>query len=98
MRSSAVRRRSAVRLRLKRNASASCGASIVGDVSKKKLRQQEKEAADKAARDYEAKRNPQDVKQENLPLSGIAERPYCKGRAYQADRYRKQSGSEETEE
>ncbi len=71
---------------------------IVGDVSKKKLRQQEKEAADKAARDYEAKRNPQDVKQENLPLSGIAERPYCKGRAYQADRYRKQSGSEETEE
>lgn len=32
---------------------------IVGDVSKKKLRQQEKEAAEKAAREYEAKSNPQ---------------------------------------
>ena len=71
---------------------------IVGDVSKKKLRQQEKEAADKAAREYEAKRNPQEAKDENLPLSGVAERPYCKGRAYQPDRYRRGSGSENTEE
>ena len=71
---------------------------IVGDVSKKKLRQQEKEAADKAAREYEAKRNPQEAKEENLPLSGVAERPYCKGRAYQPDRYRRGSGSENTEE
>ena len=71
---------------------------IVGDVSRKKLRQQEKEAADKAAREYEAKRNPQEAKDENLPLSGVAERPYCKGRAYQPDRYRRGSGSENTEE
>ena len=71
---------------------------IVGDVSRKKLRQQEKEAADRAAREYEAKRNPQEAKDENLPLSGVAERPYCKGRAYQPDRYRRGSGSENTEE
>ncbi len=71
---------------------------IVGDVSKKKLRQQEKEAAEKAAREYEAKRNPQSADDEDKPLSGIAERPYCKGRAYQADRYRRKSGSEDTEE
>ena len=71
---------------------------IVGDVSRKKLRQQEKEAADKAAREYEAKRSPQEAKDENLPLSGVAERPYCKGRAYQPDRYRRGSGSENTEE
>ena len=36
---------------------------IVGDVSKKKLRQQEKEAAEKAAREYEAKSNPQDARE-----------------------------------
>ena len=38
---------------------------IVGDVSKKKLRQQEKEAAEKAAREYEAKSNPQDAREED---------------------------------
>ena len=42
---------------------------IVGDVSKKKLRQQEKEAAEKAAREYEAKSNPQDAREEDRPLS-----------------------------
>lgn len=71
---------------------------IVGDVSKKKLRQQEKEAAEKAAREYEAKRNPQDAKEEDKPLSGDADRPYCKGRAYEAGRYRRKSGTDETEE
>ena len=25
--------------------------------------------------------------EENLPLSGIADRPYCKGRAYDPNRY-----------
>ena len=25
--------------------------------------------------------------EEDLPLSGIADRPYCKGRAYKPDRY-----------
>ena len=71
---------------------------IVGDVSKKKLRQQEKEAAEKAAREYEAKRNPQDAKEEDKPLSGDADRPYCKGRAYEAGRYRRKSGTDQTEE
>ncbi len=71
---------------------------IVGDVSKKKLRQQEKEAAEKAAREYEAKRNPQDAREEDRPLSGDAERPFCKGRAYEAGRYRRKSGTDETEE
>ena len=71
---------------------------IVGDVSKKKLRQQEKEAAEKAAREYEAKSNPQDAREEDRPLSGDADRPYCKGRAYEAGRYRRKSGTDETEE
>ena len=59
---------------------------------------QEKEAAEKAAREYEAKRNPQDAKEEDKPLSGDAERPFCKGRAYEAGRYRRKSGTDETEE
>lgn len=62
---------------------------IMDNVSKKKLKQQEKEAAEKAARDYAAKKNPTPETAENKPLSGIAERPYCRGRAYQAERYQK---------
>lgn len=71
---------------------------IMDNVSKKKLRQQEKEAAEKAAREYEAKSNPQDAREEDRPLSGNADRPYCKGRAYEAGRYRRKSGTDETEE
>ena len=67
---------------------------IVGDVSKKKLRQQEKEAAEKAAREYEAKSNPQDAREEDRPLSGDADRPYCKGRAYDPNRYAQNSKEE----
>jgi len=29
------------------------------------------------------------VKEDDLPLSGVKDRPYCKGRAYDPDRYRK---------
>ena len=69
---------------------------IVGDMSKKKLRQQqEKEAAEKAARDYAAKKNPELEKEDKKPLSGIAERPYCRGRAYQADHYGKRGAQKE---
>ena len=57
-----------------------------------------KEAAEKAAREYEAKSNPQDAREEDRPLSGNADRPYCKGRAYEAGRYRRKSGTDETEE
>ena len=76
--------RSAVRPRPRRNASASSRREqnpdgIVGDVSKKKLRQQEKEAAEKAAREYEAKSNPQDAREEDRPLSGNADRPVLQG-------------------
>ena len=63
-------------------------------MSKKKLRQQEKEAAEKAAREYEAKRNPQDAREEDRPLSGDAERPFCKGRNYDPDRYAPKSMEE----
>ena len=76
---------------------------LADNVSKKKLRQQEKEAAEKAARDYAAKKNPELEKEDKKPLSGIAERPYCRGRAYQADRYgkrgvQKEASSGENEE
>ena len=68
---------------------------LADNVSKKKLRQQEKEAAEKAARDYAAKKNPELEKEDKKPLSGIAERPYCRGRAYQADRYGKRGAQKE---
>ena len=67
---------------------------VADNISKKKLRQQEKEAAEKAAREYAAKKNPELEKEEKKPLSGIAERPYCRGRAYQADRYSKRAGAQ----
>ncbi len=60
---------------------------IMDNVSKKKLKQQEKEAAEKAAREYAAKKNGTDADEANKPLSGDPERPYSRGRAYVADRY-----------
>ena len=75
---------------------------IQDNVSKKKQRQQEKEAAERAAREYEARINPQAEQDEDKPLSGDPERPYCRGRAYRADRYSRKSGgsqvSDETKE
>ena len=68
---------------------------LADNVSKKKVRQQEKEAAEKAAREYAAKKNPELEQDEKKPLSGIAERPYCRGRAYQADHYGKRSAQKE---
>ena len=62
---------------------------ITDNVSKKKIRQQEKSAAEKAAKDYELKKNPELAAEEKKPLSGDPERPWCKGRAYDPDRYRK---------
>lgn len=69
---------------------------IMDNVSKKKLRQQEKEAADKAAREYEAKKNPvaADVQDEKKPLSGDAARPYAKGRAYDPTHYGKKADAQ----
>ena len=63
------------------------------NTSKKKLQKAEaqREAAEKAEalKEYNAKHGI--VEEEKAPkndaLSGIAERPYCKGRAYDPDRY-----------
>ena len=41
------------------------------------------------------KKNPELEKEDKKPLSGIAERPYCRGRAYQADRYGKRGAQKE---
>ncbi len=65
---------------------------ITTNTSRKKLQQKQKEeqeaARAAAAREYAARKGaPEEEKQEKLPLSGISERPYCKGRAYDPDRY-----------
>ena len=62
------------------------------NTSKKKLQKAEaaKLAAEKAAaaKEYNAKRGVvEEEAEENTALSGIAERPYCKGRAYDPNRY-----------
>ena len=75
---------------------------ITDNVSKKKVRQQEKEAAEKAARAYEAKKNPVQESEEKKPLSGDPERPYSRGRAYDPSHYGRKrpagSDAEQTEE
>ena len=73
---------------------------ITENTSKKKLQQKqqrEQEAAKEAARKkYEAERGivTEEEKKDESVLSGIPSRPYCKGRAYDPNRY----GSENTEE
>lgn len=75
---------------------------ITDNVSKKKVRQQEKEAAEKAARAYEARMNPVQEAEEEKPLSGDPERPYGRGRAYDPSHYGRKrtadSDAEQTEE
>ena len=75
---------------------------ITDNVSKKKIRQQEKEAAEKAARAYEARMNPEQEAEEEKPLSGDPERPYGRGRAYDPSHYGRKrtadSDAEQTEE
>ena len=66
---------------------------ITANTSKKKMqqtKQREEEAAKAAAaKQYAAKKGlAVDEPQEKTVMSGIAERPYCKGRAYDPDRYR----------
>ncbi len=82
------------RLRAERRAANPEG--ITENTSKKKLQkkqQQEEEAAKAAAkREYAAKRGieleDESEQEETKTLSGIADRPYCKGRAYDPDRYK----------
>ena len=78
------------RLRAERRAANPDG--ITQNTSKKKLQQQQKaeqEAAKAAAKkEYEAKKGVvTEEAQEDAPLSGIADRPFCKGRAYDPNRY-----------
>ena len=66
---------------------------ITANTSKKKMqqaKQREEEAAKAAAaKEYAAKKGiVVDEPQEKTVMSGVAERPYCKGRAYDPDRYR----------
>ena len=70
------------------------------NTSKKKLQkqQQQAEAAAKAAaaKEYAAKKGipTEEEDKTNAPLSGVPSRPFCKGRAYDPNRY----GSTSTEE
>ena len=78
------------RIRAQRRAENPDG--ITENTSKKKQRQKQKEEANAAAREYLAKQRaamglPPLKEDEELPLSGIADRPFCKGRAYQPERY-----------
>ncbi len=78
------------RLRAERRAANPDG--ITENTSKKKLQkqqQQAEEAAKKAAkREYDAMKGiVNEEKKESEALSGISDRPYCKGRAYDPNRY-----------
>ncbi len=78
------------RLRAEKRAANPDG--ITENTSKKKLqkKQQQAEEAAKAAakREYDAKRGVVvEEEAEKQTLSGIADRPYCKGRAYDPNRY-----------
>ena len=79
------------RIRAERRAANPDG--ITDNTSKKKLqkKQQQAEEAAKAAakKEYDAKKGivAEEV-EEKKTLSGIADRPYCKGRAYDPNRYK----------
>ena len=78
------------RIRAQRRAENPDG--ITENTSKKRLQKQQRdaEAAQKAAaaKEYAMKKGKLvEEAEENLPLSGIADRPYCKGRAYDPNRY-----------
>ena len=84
------------RIRAERRAANPDG--ITQNTSKKKLqqaKQREEEAAKAAAaKEYAAKKGIVEETEEKQTLSGIAERPYAKGRAYDPNRYA-QSNTEE---
>ena len=85
------------RVRAERRAANPDG--ITANTSKKKLQKQQRdqEAAAKAAaaKEYAAKRGvAEEETAEADCLSGIAERPFCKGRAYDPNRYASQSTEE----
>ena len=68
---------------------------ITQNTSKKKLQQQQKQAEEAAkaaaAKEYAVKKGIVEetpAEEKKTTLSGIADRPYCKGRAYDPNRYR----------
>ncbi len=72
---------------------------ITENTSKKKLQQKQQREAEAAkaaaAKEYAAKRGiVEEVPEEKTALSGIADRPYCKGRAYDPNRYSNASSEE----
>jgi len=85
------------RIRAERRAANPDG--ITQNTSKKKLQQQQKaeqDAAKAAAKkEYDAKKGVvAEETTENLPLSGVADRPFCKGRAYDPNRYERENTEE----
>lgn len=79
------------RIRAERRAANPDG--ITENTSKKRLQKQQRdqEAAARAAaeKEYAARKGilPENDAPEKLPMSGIADRPYCKGRNYDPNRY-----------
>ena len=62
----------------------------------KKLRAEEEAAKAAAAKEYAAKKGiVEEAAEETTALSGIADRPYCKGRVYDPNRYSSKSTEEE---
>ncbi len=84
------------RIRAERRAANPEG--ITENTSKKKLQQAKKaeqEAAKAAAaKEYAAKKGIVEEDSESGALSGISDRPYCKGRAYDPNRYNSQTTEE----
>ena len=75
---------------------------ITENTSKKKLERKEREEKENQARRFQMEKAgidpdaPQAVDTEKCP-SGIADRPYCRGRAYDPDRYKRASADEASE-
>ena len=87
------------RIRAERRAANPDG--ITDNTSKKKLQQKQKNeqqaAKAAAAREYAAKKGmpvEEETPAEKKVMSGIPDRPYCKGRAYDPNHYRSQSTEE----
>ena len=86
------------RIRAERRAANPDG--ITANTSKKKMQQakqrEEELAKAAAAKEYAAKKGlvTEEPMDEKKPMSGVAERPFCKGRAYDPNRYNAQSTEE----
>ena len=85
-------REEAERERIRAEKRAANPDGITENTSKKKLQQkqraEEEAARAAAAKEYAAKKGiVEETVEEKQTLSGVAERPYCKGRAYDPNRY-----------